>query len=155
MLTQQRLRMYIFAAWIVSFILATFIIASGQWLRRDESGAHIISAESVPDAVYTLSALWIPTLSCLASFWFPKRERRSARDKIITQDHVLGAISLTCIYLLFILCNVAWITYVEDYPMPLTASAPGGQFVQGIHATVKMSAALSPIALAPLHWLTS
>jgi len=150
---QSRLRLYIFCTWVAFWVASTVLVGLAPVCRSDQA----VGRDQVVPVVMAVAGIWLPALSALASFWFPEKERARASRSRVPIDRSVGALTITAVYLLFVLFMllnaVYWINYRE-----LTAGAicppPGSSLEEQVAAVVKVCLLVSPVALAPINWLT-
>jgi hypothetical protein len=144
---QARLIIYIFGLWISFWIITTVILVLSPWVRTD------IARTDILPAIFSVTGIWIPPLTCLAAFWFPQNEQRVAKLKEVTSDRVYAAIGITAVYLIFVLVLICWSVYFieanHESPDPGTITLLGQ-----LDQSIKIALVVSPIALAPINWLT-
>jgi hypothetical protein len=140
--------MTIFVLWISFWILSTIILLVSPFLRRDIESLDILPA------IYTISGIWIPALSCLAGFWFPQQEKSKALRVTVTKEKALAALVLSGTYLAFVLVLILYSTFFITANTE-TADAGDITLLGQLTASVKIGLVVSPIALAPISWLTS
>lgn len=146
-MTQARLRMSIFGMWATFWGISTLVMIFAPWIRDDIEKADIIPS------IYSISVIWIPPLSCLVAFWFPQSEQKRAKLIRPSKDKVYGAFGITTIYLLFVLGLIVYSTFVIQAN---TETADPGEItlLDQINQSVKLALVVSPVALAPINWLT-
>jgi hypothetical protein len=144
------LRINIFRLWIAFWILSTLGLVVSPWARTDKA----IGAEQILSALLSISGIWIPPLTCLATFWFPQEEQQTARNTKATRDRVYGALTFTITYLLFVLGMVLWVIYIVDYYPESDELPVGASFQNRLDYVLKIALITSPLALAPIGWLT-
>lgn len=149
-MTQSRLRMMIFGAWLSFWIISTLLLVMALWWRADRA----IAAEAIMPAILSITGIWLPALSLLAAFWFPPDEQNKAQSVIVSGERTMAAIALTAIYLIFVLFLIVWATYVVTYDANVRDLPEGSSFAERIEQSVKLALLISPIALAPINWLT-
>lgn len=150
-MSQSRLRIRIFGLWIAFWIFSSLQIIMAPILRSDNA----IGDEQVLSAILTVTSVWVPALSCLAAFWFPEKERQVARSRNVSRERMIPAIVLTCVYLAFVLLLIFRSVYLVNYNFGLPELPEGASFAEQLTESVKIALILSPIALAPINWLTS
>ena len=147
---QSRLRISIFTLWIGFWVVSTICLLLAPWLRKDQA----INTAQIVSALLTISGIWIPALTCLASFWFPQEEQRKAKNYVVSKEKSYAALILTVTYLLFVAILIVWAIYIVDY-LPQADELPvGASFQERLGDSVKMALLISPLALAPIGWLT-
>lgn len=149
-MTQARLRTVIFGLWLLLWIISTIILLVSPWLRPDRA----IGPEQITAAIFSVTGVWVPAITCLAAFWFPQEEQRKAQDISVTPDRVIAAIAITVTYLAFVLVLIIWSAYFVGYDYQTKQIPQGGSFQEQIDGSVKYALLISPIALAPINWLT-
>jgi hypothetical protein len=139
--------MSIFGMWAAFWGVSTLIMILSPWIREDIERADILPS------LLGISTIWIPPLSCLAAFWFPQAEQEKAKSIRPSKDKIYGAFGITTIYLLFVLGLIVYSTFVVQ---STTGSAdPRDITLLGqINQTIKLALVTSPVALAPINWLT-
>lgn len=147
---QSRLRTTIFSLWIGFWVISTICLVFAPWLRLDKA----INKGQVVSSLLSISGIWIPPLTCLASFWFPQEEQRRAQNTTVTKERVYAAIVLTITYLLFVLLLVVWAVYFVDYYPQADELPVGASFQERLSDSVKIALLVSPLALAPIAWLS-
>lgn len=149
-MTQARLRVRIFILWIGFWIVSTTCLILAPWLRLDMA----INKGQIVSAVLSVTGIWIPPLTCLATFWFPQEEHQKAKEAIVSKEKVFAASALTVIYLLFVFVLIAWVVYFVDYYPQADELPAGASFQERLGDSVKVALLVSPLALAPIGWLT-
>jgi magnesium-transporting ATPase (P-type) len=149
-MTQARLRISIFTLWVGFWVISTISLALAPWLRLDKAINH---GQIIP-ALLSISGIWIPPLTCLASFWFPLEEQRKARNIVISKDRVYAALVLTITYLIFVLMLIVWVLYFVDYYPQADELPAGASFQERLGDSVIIALLVSPLALAPIGWIT-
>lgn len=149
-MTQSRLRMIVFLLWIAFWVMSTIILVLAPWLRTDKA----IGPEQIKSAIFSVTVIWVPAVTCLAAFWFPLDEQKKARKIVITKDKVIAAIILTLTYLLFVLVLIAWSVFFISYDSQAMELPQGASFPEQLSEAVKIALIVSPSALAPINWLT-
>lgn len=149
-MTQARLRLTIFRLWVGFWVVSTAVLMLAPWMRSDQA----IGTEQIKPAVLSVTGIWVPVLTCLAAFWFPLDEQRQAQKRTTAREKAAGAIILTVTYLIFVLLLIIWPTYVMPYDFDTKALPEGASFSEQISESVKIALIVSPIALAPVNWLT-
>ena len=146
-MTQSRLRISVFVLWISFWILSTVTLFVSPFLRSDIERLDILPA------IYTISGIWIPALSCLAGFWFSQQEKTKASGVTVTNEKAWAALALSFTYLAFVLILIIYSTF---FIAASTESADAGDItlLSQLTASVKIGLVISPIALAPISWLT-
>ena len=147
---QARLRMVIFGMWMLFWIVSTTLVFLSPWLRPDKA----IDPGELGSVLLTLTGIWLPPLSCLASFWFPQSEMKRAQEVQVEKERVWAALLLTGVYLAFVMFLIAWPTYIIDYNTGSVELPEGSSFLERMAESVKIALVVSPIALAPINWLT-
>jgi hypothetical protein len=151
---QDKLRLAIFFLWCAFAVITTALICVAPWTRHRD-GVPLIDTELVLPAIRAASFVWLPGLTCLAAFWFPKNERRAATQREISKDRVYAALVLTAGFLLYSVLQVAWVTYGVDYANPSNQLPAGTFFLSRMQDVVSDCLKLNSLALAPTHWLAS
>jgi hypothetical protein len=144
-MSQSKLRVLIFALWILFWLVSTALVLFASSFPQ-------IDRRDVMPALLSITGIWIPPLSCLASFWFPEQERLKATTKKVTGERAFAALVLSVTYLTFVLIIIAWQGFV--YNSPSSFDEKSGSFLEQIGDAVRLSLVVSPIALAPINWLT-
>jgi len=139
--------------WLGFSLIVTIVVCAAPAIRN-RGGVPVIDTGLVMPALRSVSGIWLPAVSCLVAFWFPKRERRAALAQSVPKERYIGAILLTLCYLFYATLSVIWVTYVDTYT-DLSADLPTGtSFPERLNEAVEYCLLISPLALAPLHWLT-
>jgi len=147
---QADLRLHIFRLWVLFWIISTIVLILGPWARPDKA----INTGQIMPALLSISGIWIPPLTCFATFWFPREEQNASRNIVVTKDRVYAGLTFTVTYMLFVLIVIVWAIYVVDY-LPQSDELPvGASFQERLGDSVKMALLVSPLALAPIGWLT-
>ncbi len=149
-MTQARLRIGIFTFWIGFWVISTISLVLAPWLRLDKAINH----GQIVSALLSITGIWIPPLTCLAVFWFPLEEQKRAKNTIISKDRVYAALVLTITYLVFVLMLIVWAVYLVDYYPQADELPVGASFQERLGDSVKLALLVSPLALAPVGWLT-
>jgi len=149
-MTQSRLRMMIFGAWLSFWIISTLLLVMSRWWRAD--GA--INADAIMPAILSITGIWLPALSLLAAFWFPPDEQNKSQNVVVSGERTLAAVALTVIYLVFVLFLIVWSTYIVTYDTNVENLPESSSFAARLDQSVKLALLISPIALAPINWLT-
>jgi hypothetical protein len=149
---QSTLRMVIFGLWVGFAGILTLAVCIAPAVRSGPP--PVLDSGETLTALRSVSGIWLPAVSCLAAFWFPKSERRQSVARVVPTERLIGALVLTAGYLLYALLHVSWVTYVVDYSNVAAVSPAGTSFLERLHEAVNYSLLLSPVALAPMHWLT-
>lgn len=144
-MSQAKLRALIFGSWVLFWLVSTAIVLYAA-TQPD------IDRRDIMPALLSVTGIWIPPLSCLASFWFPEQERTKALKVSVTTERVFAAITLTATYLIFVLVIIAWQIFIYDRPGSFDEK--GVSFLEQIGDAVRLALVASPIALAPINWLT-
>lgn len=146
-MTQARLRLSVFGLWVTFWIVSTVVMFVSPWLRHDIERADILPA------VFAIAAIWIPPLSCLAAFWFPRETQAKAGRTRASKDKIAGALAITATYLLFVLGLIVYSTFFVR--ANLETENPGSITLLGqLNESIKIALLVSPVALAPINWLT-
>src|SRR5260370_26828633 len=136
-MTQARLRTTVFGLWVAFWIVSTALMLVSPWVRHDIERADIVPAVS------SISAIWVPPLSCLAAFWFPQDIQARARRVRATRDKIFGALGITTTYLLFVLGLIIYSTFFVH--ANTEAENPGNITLLGqIGESVKIALLVSP-----------
>lgn len=151
--SQSRLRVTIFCLWLLFWVASTVLLFLAPSVTN-VGPVPIIDRGEIPSAILSISGLWVPALSCLAAFWFPAEERRRSRSVNVPKDKVFAAITLTSVYLVFVLALILWSVYYIKYNDPSLMLSEGTSLLEQIDKSVKLSLIVSPVALAPINWLT-
>jgi hypothetical protein len=151
-MSQSRLRIIVFCLWLSFWVVSTVLLMTAPWIRN--TPVPIIPRGEIRSAILSITGIWVPALSCLASFWFPSEERRKARKVNVTRDKVFAALTLTSLYLVFVLALLIYAIFLIDYNASSAVLAEGTSFLEQIDGSVKLGLVVSPIALAPINWLT-
>lgn len=151
--TAARLREYVFFIWVGFWCCSCLVLFLAPLIDRR------ISSVDVPEAVFTVSGIWVPILGCFAGFWFLNpSERRKARIAKVTAESARGALVCTVLHLLLIFIFVIYQTYVVNSGAPeygassLPPNAPS--FPERIVVVVRWATLTSPFGTAPVLWLT-
>jgi hypothetical protein len=152
-MAQSRLRLIVFCMWIAFSFVVTAVVCVAP-IVRNRGGKPVLDSGLVIPALRSVSGIWLPGVSCLAAFWFPKRERRGAKTRTVPEERYYSAILLTAGYLLASTLAVVWIAWIVRYPDVSPELSEGTSFLERLHDVVSYCLLLSPIALAPVHWLT-
>lgn len=133
--------------WVGFWCISTLIMVLSPLIREDIERADILPS------LLSISVIWVPPLSCLAAFWFPQAEQKRAKSIKPSRDKVYAAFGITAIYLLFVLGLIVYSTFVIQSN---TASADPGDMtlLAQINQASKLALIISPVALAPINWLT-
>lgn len=142
--------MIVFMLWLSFWVISTVILLLAPWMRADKA----IGPEQIKAAVFTITVIWIPAVTCLAAFWFPQDEQRKAKRILTTRDKVIAATALTVTYLVFVLVLIIWSVYFISYDYQTMELPEGASFPEQINESVKIALVVSPVALAPINWLT-
>lgn len=140
--------MIIFTLWTGFLLLNVALALLGPVIRHDGSVGH----EQIPLA--GIIGIFVPPLSCLAGFWFPDKERETAKAKNLGKERARAALILTAAYLVLVTILLFWPIYLATYPATL-------ELPQGVGLSDRISDAmtiatmLSPLSLAPIHYLTT
>lgn len=146
-MTQARLRVNIFILWVCFWVISTGVVLIAPFIRIDVERVDILPA------IFSISGVWIPPLSCLAAFWFPQEEQTKARAILVSKERTWAALGITFTYLGFVLLLIVHSTYFVE--SNTESSDPGNVTLLGqLSESVKIALAVSPIALAPINWLT-
>ena len=131
-------------------IISTFLLMLAPWLRSD----HAIGPEQVKPAIFGITGIWVPVVTCLAAFWFPQDEQRRAQMATATSEKVLAAMAITVTYLVFVLLLIVWSVFFISYDFQTKELPEGASFSEQISESIKIALIISPVALAPVNWLT-
>jgi len=140
----------VFCLWAAALVLSILAGMLAPVLRSDGS----IGSDQITALLPSIVGVYVPALSCLAGFWFPKDERTSASKRALGKERGVIAVGLTAAYLLIVLLLLFWPVYVEAYPATLTV-VPGTDLMSRVGGNLSIATMLSPLALAPIHYLTS
>jgi hypothetical protein len=146
-MNQSKLRIIIFSLWVAFWIISSVVMIVSPYIRKDIETADIIPA------IYNISGIWIPALSLLAAFWFSQKVLTRAKNKLVPKEKIFGALSVTCVYLLFVLGLILYSTFAVVSNVQ-TPNPEDINLLSQIGQSVKLSLLASPIALAPINWLT-
>jgi hypothetical protein len=147
---QNKIRITLYSLWVSSWLLCTLLIAISPWIRSD----HAINSGQIINSLLGISGIWIPPLTCLATFWFSNEERKKAKNSDVTNQKIFAAITLTIVYLLFVIFFLIWPTYFIEYPIEAIELPVGESYNEKLNDSIKLCLLISPLALAPLRWLT-
>jgi hypothetical protein len=152
-MSQSRLRLLIFGFWIGAMLVAVLASAFAPVVRS--GGA--IGYEQISPVLPGILGIFLPPLSCLAGFWFPTAERTKAKAKSVGRDRAAVALVITGVYLLLVMVLLFWPLYFVDYlkASPDLNLSEGASLKGRLGDAVKLAMLLSPVALAPIHSLTS
>jgi hypothetical protein len=140
----------IFGLWAASLFGAVALVLFAPLAIRDGT----FDATQVTALLPGIVGLFTPALSVLAGFWFPREEIKRARAVKVASDRCVVAVALTCMYLVIVVMLIAWPLFVVEYPDTLQL-VEGGSLEDRMNQATKVAAMLSPLALAPIHYLTS
>jgi hypothetical protein len=149
-MTQARLRLHIFSWWLGFWFLTTIAAVLAPVFRRADG----IGDQDVVPSILSISAVWLPPLTCFASFWFPRDNQRNAKRIRINSERTIGALSLTAAYLLTVLVLLLRPLYFASYESDGPVLSQGASLAEGLGSAVSVAALISPLALAPTIWLT-
>ncbi len=152
MKTQSFIRIVIFMAWLFFWALTSVLLLVAPRFRNTIDQADILPA------IGSIASIWLPVLSCFAGFWFSHSERKISRQRLLSNEQVLGAIGLSLGYLAFVLLIICYSVYGVDYSSQeyrTLGNLPVGlSFREHLEQAVKMSLWISPLATAPVLALT-
>jgi hypothetical protein len=147
-MSQNKLRMMIFGLWTGFMLLNILSALLGPSLRH--GGA--VGREQIP--LVGIIGIFVPPLSCLGGFWFPERDKPQSSKKHLGRERCIVALVLTITYLIVVTLLLCWPIYIADYPATLELPQGMGLSEQMADA-MKIATMLSPLPLAPIHYLTS
>jgi hypothetical protein len=102
-----------------------------------------------------VAAVWLPSLSCLVGFWFTNQPQEASAKKVkVPPEKATAAILLTGIYLIFVLAMILFPLYWVEYGADVIHLPQGASVEERMADSVKYALLLSPVALAPINWLT-
>lgn len=150
-MSQARLRIRVFSLWLIFWVISTVMVLCAP-LRADKQ----IGPEQTLDLIYSLSGVWIPAITLLTAFWFPRQARQKARERRVAPERALAAFGLTAAYLFFVVALLAYALFAVDYSQigDGRVAFPHQDVEQRVAAIVKLALMVSPAALAPINWLT-
>jgi hypothetical protein len=146
-MTQTQLRLRIFILWISFWIVSSLVLLLSPLFRHD-----IETADLLP-AVLTISGIWIPAVSCLAGFWFPQRGLTQPKSVRVSKERSSAAAGVTLIYLVFVMGLLIYSIYFVRANVE-SAEPSNLTLLSQLSESVKIALLISPIALAPISWLT-
>jgi hypothetical protein len=148
---QTRLRLTIASLWIGFWIVSSIIVIMAPYLRAD--GA--IESTQVLPLLIQIASVWLPCLTCLVAFWFTNQnEKKSSTGGRVSGEKALTSVVLTSVYLLFVLIVILFPLYWVSYPTDTIELPQGASLTERMSDSVKYALLLSPLALAPINWLT-
>jgi hypothetical protein len=144
------LRLAITAMWIAFWAATSIAVIASPKLRAD----HQILADSVLPLLGQVASVWLPCVSCLVGFWFTNQPSRRNAPNAVSCERALIAVLITASYLIFafavLMIPIYWLHYDHD-----TIAPPlGTTIVERMADSVKYALLVSPLALAPINWLT-
>jgi hypothetical protein len=142
--------MAIFILWSFFLLLTIVAIEAGPIVRHNGT----IQNSQLSPMLKQVVALFLAPLSCLAGFWFPKEERYKTKQQKIQRERAIVALGLTAGYLIVVFVSLCWPIYVVTYPGGLELPK-GDSLTDRFADAMTLATMLSPLALAPLHFLTS
>jgi hypothetical protein len=151
--SQSQLRVTIFCLWLLFWVISTVLLFLAPTVRNT-GPVPLIDRSEIPSAILSVSGVWLPALSCLAAFWFPAEERKKSKHVSVPKDKVFAAVTLTSVYLVFVLVLIVWSVYLIKYNDPSLTLSEGTSLLEQIDKSVKLSLVISPVALTPINWLT-
>lgn len=143
-------RIKIFASWVAFWVFSTIAVVLAPFTRSD--GA--IGDEQVIPAIMALTGIWLPPLTCFATFWFPQDHRKAAQRRTINRERKIGAYVITFCYHFFVVILVARALYLVSYTSTTLELLAGNSFEEQISLVVTAGTLISPFALAPTIWIT-
>jgi hypothetical protein len=151
-MNQALLRITLLSLWSASFLICIAgLVALPRWRSA-------IGAEQVIDAIKSVTAIWLPVLTCLTTFWFGGHEtRQRGQNLIVAAEQWVPAISITAMYVILITVMIFWIGYGIDYSSPefsLESLSVASSFNGKINAVLQWAGMLSPFGTAPAIWLS-
>jgi hypothetical protein len=146
------LRLSLATLWIGFWILSSFAVILAPHLRGDQA----VGSEQVIGVLIQISVIWLPPLSCFGAFWFPKSERRRSNPLRATRETVIGAMAVTTGYMVIVCWLLASLLYFERFSVVDDKGnpQPGNLLSARVSEIVKYSLLISPLALAPVGYLT-
>jgi hypothetical protein len=150
-MNQSRLRLTIFIAWASALLFS--ILAA--FLAPVFSRGGAIQDSQISPLVRNIIGIYLPALSCLAGFWFPSDERTQASKHRLTRERGIVALVVTFGYLGIVILLVFWPMYITDYTALGPNLPPGRSLEERVTEAIGIAAMLSPLALLPIHFLTS
>jgi hypothetical protein len=148
--TQGKLRISLYASWLISLLVLVCVLLLGPIIRKDAS----LGYEQIFAVIPSIIGLHIPALTSFAAFWFPQDERARAKLVTVDKERAFGALSLTWVYLLIVLGVVIWPVWIINYDVGTVNISETDSFASRINDAVKISLLLSPLAFAPSAYVT-
>jgi hypothetical protein len=140
----EQLRVTIACIWSAFALLSILLVVLAQLRRGD-----VIKQYQILPVVEQITAIWLPPLTCFCTFWFTDAEGRPERSSEVSQERVIFAIGLTSMYLLIVNCFLLYPLFVDKYDLPNERDLSSQ-----ISEVAKYALLLSPLALAPVGYLT-
>ena len=147
---QTRLRLTVASLWTGFWIVSSLAVMVTPWLRRDQA----IDTSQVLPLLVQVASVWLPSLSCLVGFWFTNQPPDAKKRNGVPPEKAIAAIILTAIYLIFVLLVILFPLYWVEYPADVIELPEGASLTERMGESVKYALLLSPVALAPINWLT-
>jgi hypothetical protein len=151
-LTQARLRIILLLIWSASLLICVVGLLALPNVRI------AIGADQVLESVKSLTAIWVPVLTCLTTFWFGTHEaRQRSQSLVVLGEQWAPAIGITFMYVSLITFLVFWVGYGIDYSAPEFGGKSLGEaasFNGKINTVVQWAGMLSPFGTAPVIWLS-
>jgi uncharacterized membrane protein len=146
---QSGLRLKILYMWGGACLISIVLVLLAP-LRPDEQ----IGDEQILDIVFSIVAIWLPALSCLTAFWFPTIKKEKLTNRVVAKEQATAALIITLGYMIVVVMLVIYPLFIVDYSSISLEPQAGKTLSEQIARTVKIALLLSPIALAPINWLT-
>jgi hypothetical protein len=150
---RNKLRLGIFVLWVGFWVLSCLSLLGARFVRPG------IMPDEIPDAIISVTGMWMPVLGCLAAFWFADQEHEDlSKDLTVDPYKALGAMIITVAYLGLVFIYILWSVfgvdttsreYIDPFLPPGVASFP-----ERISTCLKWAAIGSPFGTAPVIWLT-
>ena len=148
-MNQSGLRLKILYMWGSACVISILLVLLAP-LRLDEQ----IGYEQTLDIVFSIVAIWLPALSCLTAFWFPTIKKAEYISRMVSKEQATAALIITLGYMIVVIVLIIYPLFIVDYQSIALEPQAGESLSEQIARTVKIALLLSPIALAPINWLT-
>ena len=148
-MNQSGLRLKILYMWGGSCAVSIILVLLAPF-RPDEQ----IGYDQSLGIVFSIVAIWLPALSCLTAFWFPTISKKKITDIVVAKEQAIAALVITMGYMIVVIMLIVYPLFIVDYSSLHFDPQPGETLSDQIAKTVKIALLLSPIALAPINWLT-